>query len=135
MPDHMRLDNWPVPYPLSTVLTSTFTALCMVSYGQKDLEDAWKLAVEDGKAWTERMDRLGSRISAVNIIVSRFEANSAEMYIYEYIREDCSWALLLLLSQPPRPWQHRSTTTSVGHTYVFSYLSALLLVASSLALP
>lgn len=71
LPDHMKLETWNVPSPVSTILKLIFSTLCMISYGRNDLQNVWDAAVEDGEVWMARVDRMAMRLNAITFVVSR----------------------------------------------------------------
>lgn len=70
LPPHLRLDQWPeVLRPISPVLTRVFSTLCVIAYGQRNMEAVWDLAVEDGQLWVESTDRIARRVEATGVTV------------------------------------------------------------------
>ena len=71
MPKHLRLDEWPLPYPLSALFQYVFTGLCILAYGHTTLEHVWITAVEDGETWTRERKLMATRLNQNNVTVSR----------------------------------------------------------------
>lgn len=70
MPEHMRLDNWPFPYPFSAFLHYIFTGICILAYGHTTLNEVWEVAYEDGERWQKRKDLMAARLNQTNVTVS-----------------------------------------------------------------
>jgi hypothetical protein len=60
--------------PATEPLGIIFDLFCLMAYGRKDLDHVWTAIIldeiGDGSVWNNMMERLGSRLSNMNIVVS-----------------------------------------------------------------
>lgn len=87
MPKHMRLDEWPLPYPLSVLLQCIFTGLCILATGHTTLEHFLNIAIEDGEMWIREKMIITTRLNQNNFIVS-YRQHYFDVFIV-MIRADC----------------------------------------------
>lgn len=89
MPKHMRLDEWPFPYPLPALLQCFFTGLCILANGHTTLERVWITAVEDGEMWTQKKMLMTTRLNQNNVTVSHRPPTQQQYRDILMIRADC----------------------------------------------